>query len=119
MASIEDNELPFNIVQAGTAIATFMDQICGKCYELREECECAAVEVVPKYQHDSECDAFLGTETIDEVVYDLYSCYDSDTLIARYSDEGHDYLSGRMFVGKVPALTRAYQKAVELGYRTV
>jgi len=71
------------------------------------------------FTHDSECDVFLGTETIEDVVYDLYACYDSDTLIARYSNEAHDYLSGKEFVGKVPAITRAHELAVELGYRRV
>ena len=40
MASINDEDLPFNVVSAGRAIESFMDQICGKCYEHREECRC-------------------------------------------------------------------------------
>jgi len=40
MASINDEDLPFNVITAGRAIESFMDQVCGTCYELREECEC-------------------------------------------------------------------------------
>ena len=73
----------------------------------------------PVFEHDSDCDSFLGTEVIAAVMYDLYVCYNSDTYIARYSSEAHDYLSGKVFVGKVPAITRAHELAVELGYRVV
>ena len=49
---------------------------------------------MPKFKHDSDCCQFLGT--LDDV--DMYFCReDHATVIARFGDDGPDYVSGVMF----------------------
>ena len=49
------------------------------------------MKIVPSYQHDCDCCRFLGVYK----GHDLYHCEDQDTFIARYSDDGPDYISTR------------------------
>ena len=61
----------------------------------------------PKYQHDCENCIYLGLHTVESedeeghtfyIAYDLYICLNKDdsgfpSLVARYGDEGWEYLS--------------------------
>jgi hypothetical protein len=49
----------------------------------------------PAYQHDCDVCQFLGSYKHDEKWYDLYYCErcDDGTVLARYGDDGPDYLS--------------------------
>lgn len=62
---------------------------------------------LPRYEHDcTEC-IFLGKFKR----YDLYFHPGLDpTIIARYSSDGPDYISGLIFKDKQPLMT-AYQRA--------
>ena len=70
--------------------------------------------MIQKFQHDSDCDTFLGSETIEDVSYDLYVC-PGKTYIARFGDEGGEYFSGVFFVGLSPSITRAHELATAQG----
>jgi hypothetical protein len=72
----------------------------------------------PLYEHDCEGCVYLGRfddDTYHERELDLYFCGSQwgSTVVARYSDSGPDYHSGLEFVGKIPALTEAWQRAVD------
>lgn len=69
----------------------------------------------PRYSHDCAGCVFLG---ISEEA-DLYYCDQGDslkTIIARYSDEGPDYISGIAFAGTNPDLAKAKKIAEERGF---
>lgn len=68
--------------------------------------------VTPQFEHDHDGCIFLGI-AFDR---DLYYCPDSQTVIARMSDAGPDYISGMAFVGTIPALTEAHRIATARGY---
>lgn len=52
---------------------------------------------VPIFEHDcNNCD-FLGVSVDGNTVYDLYYCDTEETVIARYSNNGADYMSGMVF----------------------
>ena len=73
----------------------------------------------PQFTHDCTSCVFLGLHVQDGAPCDLYYCgatVDRGTVIARYSDEGHDYQSG-LEIGKMGygALGEAYKRAVEKG----
>jgi len=58
---------------------------------------------IPKYTHDCDASLFLG-QWIDPKgeVYDLYACKahsgsDYISIMARFGNEGHEYLSGAIF----------------------
>jgi len=75
----------------------------------------------PLYIHD--CDdtcIFLGTYTPNRPEipgvprqYDLYVHSDKEysTYIARWSSDGPDYHSGKEFVGHIPMITEAHERA--------
>jgi len=73
----------------------------------------------PKYKHDCRVCVFLGRYK----EFDLYYCTQggkADTILARYSDEGPDYLSGmpnREFTYNSPfhPRTEGYFRAKKLG----
>lgn len=68
----------------------------------------------PKYVHDCDVCVFLGN--FEDM--DLYVCRGESgggTYVARQSDQDSDYISGVAFVGKVPAITRAYELAKDKG----
>ena len=72
----------------------------------------------PYYIHDcSEC-GFLGnyTHPTDSTEYDLYH-HNTETIIARYGNQGWDYTSGVCFAGIDAALTIAYSRALEKGIK--
>ena len=47
----------------------------------------------PIYKHDCDVCTYLGSFQLD-VVYDLYLCKESKTIVARWGSEGHQYDSG-------------------------
>jgi len=54
------------------------------------------LEDAPIYKHDCENCVFLGNFILD-LTYDLYVCAagkNISTVVARYSDDGSEYLSG-------------------------
>lgn len=67
----------------------------------------------PRYTHDCDDCKFLGHFEN----YDLYACRQSwgPTVIARYGDEGGEYISGLTVSNKFPALTEAKRLAAERG----
>lgn len=68
----------------------------------------------PRYTHDCEECTFLGQFQ----EYDLYVCPVSllgGTYIVRYSSDGPDYQSGKVFVGKFPPITEAHRLATVQG----
>lgn len=60
----------------------------------------------PVYDHDCEDCKFLGTMTIEGVLYDFYSCDTGFylTRVARYSSKGSDYLTLPHFLGSNPEI---------------
>ncbi|MCK9459542.1 MAG: hypothetical protein M0R80_07880 [Proteobacteria bacterium] len=55
----------------------------------------------------------MDTIEVDEVLYDAYvGC---DTVIARFGNEGHEYLSGYPSIGVCPVLTKVAQLAITKG----
>jgi hypothetical protein len=66
----------------------------------------------PIFQHDCETCTFLGSFQGS----DLY-CHESDlpTIIARYGDDGPEYISGFSFAARDPRLAEAKRRAVEQG----
>jgi hypothetical protein len=69
-------------------------------------------EHTPRYEHDCDVCSFLGQHGD----ADLYVCSFSkrpQTVIARYSDEPHDYASG--LGSRVPDLQEAERRARERG----
>ena len=75
----------------------------------------------PLYEHDCDKCQYLGQYQSGPatIKHDLYvHCagdWISETVIARFGDEGDEYLSGIVFVGIDPCLTEAYKRAVASG----
>lgn len=73
----------------------------------------------PKFQHDCERCVFLGRYSCP--IYgecDLYYADHGglpDTLIARYGDDGPSYVSGKILIDSIPAITEAARLATERG----
>jgi hypothetical protein len=81
------------------------------------------LEVHVKYKHDCESCKFLGRYVATNGnAYDLYFCKQEflgfPTVIARYGDEGHSYLSGIDFADRSPAIKAAVSLARSKGYLT-
>lgn len=72
----------------------------------------------PNYEHDgcSGC-VFLGELREDDIVYDLYYCPQNDvpTVIARYGNDGPDYMSGML--STMNPLRVAKARAMARGFR--
>jgi hypothetical protein len=69
----------------------------------------------PRYEHTCSNCHFLGQMG----KYDLYVCplgKVADTLVARFSSDGPDYMSGLYFIGIIPEITEAARLAVSAGY---
>ena len=67
------------------------------------------------FTHDCDCCKFLGTYK----KHDLYFCVQDGvlpTLIARYSNDGPDYISGLSFAKVSPLLGEAARRALAKGY---
>lgn len=64
-----------------------------------------------KYMHDCDDCIFLGHEKD----HDLYYHADPQSLIARASSYEPDYISGMALIGRVPAITAAYDIAIKQG----
>lgn len=68
---------------------------------------------MPLFKHDCDRCTYLGQSDLDGPC-DLYHCVQGGgmhTVIARYSDEGHDYNSG--WPSQLPVLVEAHRRAVE------
>lgn len=68
----------------------------------------------PKHEHDCDTCIFLGTDENEPVDY-YYHKEGMETLIARFSDQDSDYISGMVFVGMNPWITEADRRAKALG----
>lgn len=80
----------------------------------------------PIYQHDCDCCTFLGNAQDEYGEYDLYHHFNGDnsTIIARYSSEGSNYISGMNFGateherGEDTPMSKAFRLAKEKGLNT-
>ena len=73
---------------------------------------------VPQYDHDCEHCTFLGNYEVTGCRYDLYHCERGHvTVIARYSSDAHEYISGLEAAksNMEPALAEALRRAKEQG----
>lgn len=82
----------------------------------------------PKFTHDCNNCKFLGCYDVpfqhqylvkESDVVDLYFCSQHgslNTIIARFDNEGQDYISGLCLIHLNPILEEGYDRAVELGY---
>jgi hypothetical protein len=71
----------------------------------------------PQFQHNCDQCVFLGRAHHDGTAADLYFCPQTGTLptvLARYSNEPSEYLSG-IFATETPLLVLAKERAVERG----
>jgi hypothetical protein len=66
-----------------------------------------------RFKHDCDVCVFLG----EHEEADLYFCGEPEnyTVIARYSDDGPDYVSDVTFVDHIPALGKARELAIARG----
>jgi hypothetical protein len=76
-----------------------------------------STENKPRYRHDCEDCKPLGQFE----QYDLYFCEQGfngqlNTVIARFSDRGADYISGLCFADQIPAIGEAKKRAEAQGY---
>jgi hypothetical protein len=72
----------------------------------------------PKYKHDCKECVFLGTVPDPQANFcDLYAHWieKQRTVIARYGNEPHQYLSGIPMISYYPALKEALTRAINLG----
>jgi hypothetical protein len=80
----------------------------------------------PVFRHDCSSCTYLGLYYLDpdddtsaRIDYDLYFCpvqaIGGSTVIARFGDDGRDYLSGLAIADNVPALREAKRRARERG----
>jgi hypothetical protein len=73
----------------------------------------------PNFQHDCNSCHFLGRYVCAEKKEaDLYFCLQNGlpTVIARFSNDGPDYISGFYSIEYEPALKEAYMRAVKAGF---
>lgn len=87
--------------------------------KLRKSAEDAA-NGTPMFEHDCKSCIFLGGGSLEsnpEIWYDYYYCSQGvrPTVIARYSSDGPDYLSGVYNIATTPPLAEAYRRAKEAG----
>ena len=66
-----------------------------------------------RYTHDCDCCVYLGNHDH----YDLYFCGSEPTVIARYGNDGQEYISGLVFAkpDKTKALYIAKTIAIKQG----
>lgn len=71
----------------------------------------------PLFKHECTSCTFLGTSSDNKA--DLYFCPQSGspTIIARYSDDGPDYISGAVFAKDNQHLAEAKERAENLGFK--
>ena len=91
------------------ANAPLFQHHCDQCAFLGHHREAATTQQ-PQFPDDG--DRYVGSG----YWYDLYACAATNTLVARYGDDGPDYTSGLMFVAQHPALRAAYLTAIDRGY---
>ncbi len=80
----------------------------------------------PLFKHDCDRCIFLGcfesvfkrteVEIYPNLLYDLYYCSNGDTVIARYGNDGPEYMSGLSSINTVPVLKEAKNRAIKAGY---
>ncbi len=70
----------------------------------------------PRFKHDCDICKYLGMYE----EYDLYFCENEPTVIARYSSNGPDYMSGLMFAteNRSKPLYEAKKLAIQQGLIT-
>ena len=76
------------------------------------------MEDTPKFVHDCECCKFLGHFSGQDLYFCPQPLFNTPTVVARWSSEGPDYMSGLGF-NKLSAnhpLTVAKNRAIEAGY---
>lgn len=73
----------------------------------------------PQFIHDCECCVFVGRYEVEDGPangnYDLYVPMKERTVLARFGDDGPEYISGLAFRESYPALAEAYRRAVSRG----
>ena len=71
----------------------------------------------PEYKHDCDNCTYLGFEKKDGKMVDLYFCpqHTLPTIIARYSSEASDYISGIQLANHFPELWTAKTRATAAG----
>lgn len=71
----------------------------------------------PNYEHDCNNCVYLGDVFDSEIrkTVDLYFCASTPTVIARYSSDGPEYISGIAFVGSSVPLAVAFELAYRRG----
>jgi hypothetical protein len=72
--------------------------------------EATASWAMPLYEHDCEDCHYLGSTTSDNENVDLYWHDEQPTVIARWSSEGSDYLSGLVYLEHPGYLTGALRE---------
>lgn len=67
------------------------------------------------YEHDCDLCVHLGQTTVNGTEHDLYYCPNpaGKSVIARYGDDGEDYISGLAFTTLEPALAMALVRALK------
>lgn len=83
--------------------------------ELRNHTETAS----PKWKHDCPYCKYLGAAPdIDGSQMDLYVCERqvTKTVLARYGNQGHQYLSGLTAAASDPHLAEAKRRAIAQGF---
>jgi len=75
-----------------------------------------------RFKHDCWNCLFIGTAVHKDVRYDMYVCtHDGctiDSVVARYGDDGPDYISGLDNIASNNILRAVLDAALMLGFRT-
>jgi len=68
-----------------------------------------------KYKHDCKECKFLGQYEFKSEIYDLYFCEQDGlpTIIARYGDDGPEYISGLSFADRFEPLKEARERSIK------
>ena len=71
----------------------------------------------PEYKHDCDNCTYLGYDKKDGKMVDLYYCpqHGVSTIIARFSSEGSDYVSGVHLASHFPEIMTAKTRAIAAG----
>jgi len=71
-----------------------------------------------KYKHDCQKCIFLGQYEFKGEIYDLYFCEQDGlpTVIARYGNDGPEYISGLQFANSFEPIKEAKERSIKLNY---
>lgn len=114
-----DDLIMIVLSERSSAVELIGHKGCIDIYEVLDGMRSALED--PAYTHDCEECRFLGRHQArpKTQLYDLYVCQKAGgTVVARYGDDGPDYVSG-LVAGKTgahPALAHAYALARQAGY---